>query len=462
MFRAWEEIMSTAFASSRRRNGGAIVYTVIVLLVLIGFVGLAIDWGYMTWTAQKLQNGADAAALAGAQQIWRSHGGARDAAIDFATRNEAGSKPVTLKRNEANDANGDLVLGKYDLDAKTFTPSTDPMVANAVRVVARRTTGSAAGPLPLFFGPVFGKRAAEVERFGVAFAEGGPVFSDIIALDRHAPHAFYLYGDAYLNVGNGEGSVQVNSDNTTSNVGGSLVQGTKVQFLAGDLYVVGTNEERGKPSLPDIHEGEEYKPDPYALLPEPNVPSSATYPTKPKITGIGGGVQVDFHPGYYPQGLEMNAGDNVFLHPGVYVLDNGFHLNGHSKLVGYGVMFYLHTGSIHDNGTGDVYLTPPPVGHEYAGIQFFQARDNYEAGNFNGNTTWQGSLTDDPSTPINETTAGAGTFYFPEAHVEFGGKGNLTFNGLIAKTIEVYGTGDVNVTGGYETNKGKQSVYLIE
>ena len=128
---------------------------------------------------------------------------------------------------------------------------------------------------------------------------------------------------------------------------------------------------------------------------------------------------------HLPAGLEMNAGDNVFLHPGVYILDNGFRLNGHSKLVGYGVMFYLHTGSIHDNGTGDVFLTPPREG-DYAGIQFFQARDNYEEANFNGDTTWQGTTVDDPATPIDESTAGAGTFYFPNAHIQFGGSGSMT------------------------------------
>ena len=447
----------------RARRGGSAVYTVIVLLVLIGFVGLAIDWGYMTWTALKLQNAADAAALAGAEQIWLGHSRARDAAVDIAALNEAGRKHVMLDRNDDNAPDGDVVLGIYDTAEKTFTPSTDRMVANAVLVTARRTTGSDAGPLPLFFGPIFGKATSEVSRFAIAFAEGGPAYADIIALDPDDPHAFYLYGNGYLNVGNGEGSVQVNSNNTTSNVGGSLVQGTKVSFLAGDLYVVGTNEERGKPNLPDIHEGEEFQPDPYEDLAEPEVPSPPvpTYPGKPKITG-NGSTLTEFYPGYYPDGLEMNAGNNVFLHPGVYVLGNDFKLNGDSTLTGYEVMFYLDQGAIHDNGTGQVYLTPPPTGDYYQGLQFFQARDNTEAGNFNGDTTWTGAQVDDPNTEVNETEIGAGGFYFPNAHIEFGGTGPLTFNGLIAKTIEVYGSGHVNVTGGYESNEGTKNVYLVE
>src|SRR5437762_7435260 len=105
------------------RRGGMLVYTAIVIFVLIGFVGLAIDWGYMTWTAQNLQNAADAAALAGAQQVWWSHDDARAAAISFAGRNYAGGKTVQLKSNDVNDAAGDLVIGHYDRDAHTFTPT---------------------------------------------------------------------------------------------------------------------------------------------------------------------------------------------------------------------------------------------------------------------------------------------------------------------------------------------------
>src|SRR3954471_19460275 len=104
-----------------RHRGGVIVFTVIVMLVLIGFTGLAIDWGYMTWNAQKLQNAADAAALAGAQQVWWSQVDARTKAVALGSMNEAGGKPVALDSNTTNDAAGDIVIGKYDRATKTFT-----------------------------------------------------------------------------------------------------------------------------------------------------------------------------------------------------------------------------------------------------------------------------------------------------------------------------------------------------
>src|SRR5436190_24221849 len=111
--------------TTQRRRGVALVYTAIVILVLIGFVGLALDWGYVFWVANGLQTSADSAALAGAQKLKSSQTAARAAAVRLASKNLAGSKFVHLNSNTANAADGDVVLGKYNRAAHTFTPSTD-------------------------------------------------------------------------------------------------------------------------------------------------------------------------------------------------------------------------------------------------------------------------------------------------------------------------------------------------
>ena len=48
------------------RRGIAIIWTAILVVVMIGFVGLACDTGYGLLVAHQLQNAADASALAGA------------------------------------------------------------------------------------------------------------------------------------------------------------------------------------------------------------------------------------------------------------------------------------------------------------------------------------------------------------------------------------------------------------
>ena len=448
-----------------QRRGGALVYTAIVLFVLVGFVGLAVDWGYMTWTAQKLQNGADGAALAGAQKVWASHVGAREAAVALAERNEAGGKSILLNPNWGNDPEGDVVVGVYDTEASTFTPSTDRMVANAVRVVGRRTTGSLRGPLPLIFGPIFEKDTAEVARYAIAVAIGGPYEDSVIALNPNKKNSFYVYGNAYLDLGNG--SAQVNSVNDV----GTVFQGNDITFLAGQVnFCADQYTDRGNPDLNgvDMNQESPYVSDPLAGLPEP-VPGPAMAP--PVINPDSGIPLATYEPGYYPNGLDLQAGDNVFLNPGIYILENGdplnpakpaFATNGHANLTGYGVMFFIKFGSVIHNGTGEVRLTPMSEEQSiaftgipgYAGLQFFQARNNKQMAQFNGTSLFTGT---DAS-----IDGGAGAFYFPKAKVEFGGTGDMYIDSIIADQIHVYGTGKVIVTRGYDGNLGGDAVYLVE
>lgn len=465
------ETFSTSTRNAHfKRRGGALAYTAIVILVLIGFVGLAIDWGYMTWTAQKLQNAADAAALAGAQQVWWSHSDARAAAIDLASRNEAGGAAVTLDSNLTNDPNGDVVIGIYDRVNKTFTASTDTQRANAVRVAARRTTGSVDGPLPLIFGPIFDKDTAEVERFGIAVAIGGPARDSVIALNEKEKNSFYLYGNAHLDLG--EGSAQVNSTHPS----GAVFQGNDMTFLAGEVNMVSSDyTDRGNPDLNsiDMNTSEPTVLDPLAGLPEPT-PGAPMNPTQINPATE---AWTYYEPGYYPNGLDLQAGDNVYLNPGIYILENGdptnpskpaFAINGHANLTGYGVMFFIKFGSLLHNGTGEVRITPmneeqsiaaseaflDPGIPDYAGIQFFQARDNTQMATFNGTSLFTGT---DAS-----IDGGAGTFYFPEAKVEFGGTGDMYIDSIIADQIHVYGSGKVTVTRGYDGRQGGDEVYLVE
>ena len=437
--------------TASRPRGVTLVWAAITMFVLVGFVALAVDFGYAYYTTQKLQNAADAAALAGAQRVWFSHGEARDRAMQYSSANEAGGDDVLLDENASNDPAGDIVIGVYDKATRAFTPSTDKMKANAVMVNAKRTEGSMNGPLPLVWGGIFGINATQFSRWGIAVADGGPQYADIIALNDSDPQSFYIYGHGHLDVG--DGTVQVNS----SDPAGATYQGTELTFVAGEVDMVSSDyATRGKPELSGIEMDteEDFVVDPLADLPEP-VPGEPMSP--PKITGY-----TEFYPGYYPEGLYMNDSETVFLHPGVYILDNGFHTNGQCNLTGYGVMFFIRTGEVDHNGSGVIRLTPPADG-VYKGIQFFQARDNLSEAHFNGTGLFSGAEEDDPTTPdIDESTAGAGTLYFPNATVHLNGTGDMYFNGLIADKIHVGGDGLKKVTSGWDGDDGGDKVWLVE
>jgi Flp pilus assembly protein TadG len=46
-------------------SGATLVIAAMVLLVLVGMAGFAVDYGWLYWNGIKIQHGADAAALAG-------------------------------------------------------------------------------------------------------------------------------------------------------------------------------------------------------------------------------------------------------------------------------------------------------------------------------------------------------------------------------------------------------------
>jgi len=441
-----------------RQRGVTLVWAAITMFVLVGFVALAVDFGYAYYTTQKLQNAADAAALAGAQRVWFSHGEARERAMEYSAANEAGGDAVLLDENASNDPEGDIVIGIYDKATRSFTPSTDKMKANAVMVNAKRREGSPNGPLPLVWGGIFGVDSTEFSRWGIAVADGGPHYSDLIALNDDDPLSFYIYGHGHLDLGSG--TAQVNSSDPKA----AMYQGTHITYLYKETNIVGGYDERGNPKVTeqgDQNEGEDYVPDPLASLPTPAY--NPAQPAGTVITGSGS-AETRFSPGYYPGGLNMQAGQHVVLEPGIYILGDDFELNGHSTLEGYNTMFYLVNGSVKDNGTGQVYLTPttmdPYAQHH---LQFWQAPGNTEMATFNGNSVWTSAAEDDPATPdVDESTQGTGTLYFPDATLELGGNGEMYFNGLIADKIVVYGDGEKHVTSGYDGDEGGDKVWLVE
>ncbi|MHC4673932.1 MAG: TadG family pilus assembly protein, partial [Planctomycetota bacterium] len=159
-------------SSALKRRGIAYIWFIIMGMTLIAFVGLAIEVSYVLLTANQLQNAVDAASLAGASKVQIDEDAARNLAITIASANSAAKQAIELDPNDNNASDGDIVLGSYDRDTSLFDPLASSY--NAVKVVARRTDGSASGAVPLlFFGPLFGVDDANVVRSAIAMIGGG-------------------------------------------------------------------------------------------------------------------------------------------------------------------------------------------------------------------------------------------------------------------------------------------------
>jgi len=402
-----------------RRRAFAIVYIATVLLILVGVVGLAADTAYVYLTGQRLQVAADAAALAGAQEVEYNSTQAVTNAISAAAANTAAGAAVQL--NSATD----VQVGNYVRATATFTANTAPY--NACKVTANRTTGSLGGPLNLIFGPVFGIKTSNVSRTAVAMdAAGGG--AGVICLDPTASPALELTGTGSnpnkVAIVDGDMVVDSNSSTAVQWTGHPYVVAANFDITGNDIAV---NSSSVFPSGQALL-NQTPTPDPLASLPPP---------TKPAAAGSGNPLP----PGYYPNGLGAGT-----LAGGIYWIDNGIILKGNSVLdATAGCLLYLHTGGISMVGNSTIVVAPLASG-TYAGISFYQDRSNTSAVTLKG-TTGQTS---------------SGRLYFPAAPVTIQGTPNCFGTQLICDTLNVQGDAQLNIDYNPSLNPPTHIAYLVQ
>jgi Flp pilus assembly protein TadG len=147
------------FVSKRPPSRGtALLLTIFMMVVLLGFVAFAVDLGYITLARTQLQTAADAAALAAAGSTSQPQEQVIQNAKNFASQNKVGAQNALLNTS-------DIEFGLWDTTTRTFTPS--PGLGNAVRVTAHADTTNQRS-VPLFFGRIFNVNAANLQAQAVA------------------------------------------------------------------------------------------------------------------------------------------------------------------------------------------------------------------------------------------------------------------------------------------------------
>jgi Flp pilus assembly protein TadG len=428
-----------------RRHGTVVILVAVVLLVLVGFIGLALDSGVAALTLHQIQNATDAAALAGARLVLTDPNQARDAAVQLAAANTTAGTPLQLQRNDGNAPDGDIVLGRYERKYGTFRATMT--VPNAVLVNGRRTDNSLSGPLPLIFGPAFEKATVNLERYAIAMNQSR-FTPGVLVLSDHDACALRLGGSVELTVQSippyeGAAAIQVDSDNSCAVCG----SGTDLTITADELDIVGENPGdclSGHATVCDINPGSPYIPDPLAGLPDPTWGAD-----KGSITETG-----TYTPGYYSGGMRLTGGKSATLEPGIYVLDgvggggargvvvNGGDLNATSVL-----LYVIGQGVVYLGGNGQVTITPSvDVDDPYWGVSIFQARDNAN-----------------PATIIGSSDMNLqGVFYFPIAPTEIGGGGGSIGNMVIAWTLYIHGDGTMLVQYDGRFGSSGSFIYLVK
>ena len=157
------------------RRGAILVLAAVLMIVVVAFVALTVDIGYIAYTKAQLQHAADAAALAACRELAEGLGTApqlttgeaartaRTAAHEVAAEHRAGDRasvPIDTSRN--------VIFGQAETPASgPWNVSWGAGPYNVVKVTAA-FDGQAADTLPLFFAPALGHRTDKVQASATA------------------------------------------------------------------------------------------------------------------------------------------------------------------------------------------------------------------------------------------------------------------------------------------------------
>lgn len=158
-----------------RRRGAVIAFVSLSMLLIVGIAALTIDSGRLYLTRSELQNAADAGALAAASAMLSQANQADlvDEVLDLGYIRACDVANRIKCRNTA------VLLAKSYISYGRLENSEDLTEAfnvgatrhNAVRVIAKRTTGSLNGPVDLTLARIWGKDKANVSASAVAILD---------------------------------------------------------------------------------------------------------------------------------------------------------------------------------------------------------------------------------------------------------------------------------------------------
>ncbi len=138
--------------AGKNRRGAMLVMIVVMMIGFMVAVAFSVDIAYMHLSRTELRTATDAASKAAAAKLAESLS-VTDAIAEgqrIAASNTVSGQPLLLAGEDFRfGRSSELVSGKFE-----FREGVSPQ--NSVAVNGRRTLGSRSGPVPLFFGNIFG------------------------------------------------------------------------------------------------------------------------------------------------------------------------------------------------------------------------------------------------------------------------------------------------------------------
>lgn len=416
-----------------KEAGQALVFVAAGMVVLIGIAGLGVDMGVLRYEKRVQQSAADAAALAGANNLASASGGviaggqSASAANGF-TDNAGG----TLSTCTASGAAAGTIC--VQISDPAVGPTTGPHANNPKYVEAYVSEVH-----ETYFMKIFGVTKQVVTARAVATnvsgasSGGGCLYT--LGAPNNSIQGVNVTGSEVLNAP----TCGINDNGNYDPTGGALTVNAGTFGVSGDCSGSGcgktgkevTCADQGSTDCPSY--GAPASGDPLARLTPPCSPCSGGG----LLTTTGGGT---YNPGTYSQ-IKITGNGTVTFNPGVYIIDSsaGVTCNGTPAISGTGVMFYFTNGATWNcTGNDAITLTAPSASNcpacpsQYDGILMYQDPNDTAGAQLGGNT---GSAYD-------------GALYFPTAEVTFFGNSKGTDVAIVvAAAFAMSGNPTVNLLG---------------
>ena len=150
-----KQIVRRSYSRRRKESGTVAVLVALCLIVIVGFLALALDIGYVMVTRNESQDAADAAALAGARQLGENYyDKVADKTTNIVSVSETTAGLNKVATQNVSPDNVDVRIGAWDQISGAFTETA--VTPNAVQATVTRQTGLTSGPIRTFVAGVLG------------------------------------------------------------------------------------------------------------------------------------------------------------------------------------------------------------------------------------------------------------------------------------------------------------------
>jgi hypothetical protein len=400
-------------------SGQTMIMVALLLPVIMGVSGLALDVGTLYSHKRSMQSAADAAALAGAFEVNRG----RSAFAAAMAKRES-------KANGFEDA----------VDSATVTVHYPPISGNHIGNM-RFVEVVVEHPAPTWFMSLFGRDSVDIKSRAVAGA-GANGKNCVYVLDPDMGSALQMQSSAKFDATCG---IIVNSSDAEAV---KMQSGASVK--AASVSIAGGYQISGATIDPTPVTGVLPEPDPLAYLTPPSKIGC-------DVTNYNAnGVTETISPGVYCKGMKLVNNAHVYLNPGMYVIKGGgITMQSGAILEGTGVTFFITEdvgfsyGVISMQSGTEMKLQAPTSG-PYEGILFYQ---DPAAG------------TDEKSHHFESSSAGdlQGALYFPTQQVKLHSTAALDaeYTLVVCRALSMESGSDVKIRSDYSSLSGGSPIKRI-